>query len=821
MANPENIDPTDGFFGTYFAADRRQVVFFPSELVLGFKYNFSLVVVDLVTGLSSAPTYRTSEMILFSLPIVSLQVPPVLYRPVPTTIVAQVIPSTCSPPFDTSAFKWIVSPAIGGLSAASLTMQNLYIPAQYLLPSVSYHFTLYVNVRTGASNTLVDVTSAPIAVIPSPLVAAIKGGDRAISIDSPLVIDASKSHDPDAPTVIPPVTWLCRNLSQYAEVATCFFDSPPPVGQSSWLDTRQLILTFPPYTLRQSERYLFQLVLAQGTSREASSLQIVVEVHPRPEFPNPIVTIAASDLLVVNHGSPIRIAASAVSGATGTSSTSLTYDWSELLFGLNMTDPSTRSSALGVANLVVRPSATIPETLYRFRLTVTDTAKPENALGGQSFAEVYAYVNVPPSGGQCRLVPKQDASNPVANAVSILCTGWNDPNLPLSYQFAWYKNSSSQVVISSQQGAPSLDTFLPFGDVIVVAFIFDGYNARSRFEFPVTIPMPSTSSDPISLIESILGMAAISLANSDSGSDMTTISNAQQTVASLLVATNILNENTNGSTVDRLLLRSQVINTISVLSNVSSVTLQQIVNMIEQVTNKPAELDPADFRRVVTLLTTVLTQPERTQGLDDTTATNIVTSASNVANNYLRTGNCTTLAEVQDLMRDLLALELSRRLSDEESSTYSTGDILATTQLLFQSAANFGDFSMPTGDALSAFLNGSYSVSLMRFKNITFCMTDCAHSASNFLSDLTTAEVSDGTGVRDINGLAPGQSINFTIPVSSPITPDNSYLIRCKWYVFCVLFFFFFFFSLFVPHSFFFVGIFCFPCLIQHCFVCL
>jgi hypothetical protein len=224
--------------------------------------------------------------------------------------------------------------------------------------------------------------------------------------------------------------------------------------------------------------------------------------------------------------------------------------------------------------------------------------------------------------------------------------------------------------------------------------------------------------------------------------------------------------------------------------------------------------------------------------VSDSSNRDIVLAAATTASNVLGSNSCNaTLADVQALMRRILALQATGSVAGESASTIETQQITAVIQRAFQQsiqvngtsdtagsgdggdggdAGSGGSFHLPS---LSDIVNGTYDLSVVRYSNISQCLSsggsskgptsfkgaitaeDCyalddsdadgeliledgdegLSPSASIVSDLTTAEVIDGNGtVHDVHGLSGEQTINFTIPVdSSKADPSR---VRCSWW---------------------------------------
>jgi hypothetical protein len=159
-------------------------------------------------------------------------------------------------------------------------------------------------------------------------------------------------------------------------------------------------------------------------------------------------------------------------------------------------------------------------------------------------------------------------------------------------------------------------------------------------------------------------------------------------------------------------------------------------------------------------------------------------NAAQTASNVLRSQNCSLTDQVSSFMNDLLSYLNSGMLVDEQGEAINSESINALTQRASLAVSlqdeDGGSIDVPM---LTSGDNETFSVNYIRYRNASVCRTDCSLTQNSYLSDLTTADVFDSQGnSRNINGLSSDQSINFSIPLQFPLTPENANLVRCKWY---------------------------------------
>jgi hypothetical protein len=719
-SSPPNYD--DGNLGTFLASDQRLLQLHYQELVhlnvttastssiqvgLIVKRRFNQTVSQ--NSLSSLMFTQTILVSQSNIPSLSVIPPVTLSRSRTTTVPAFISPSACS--LDSAvvgySFVWSVSPALPG-SNIVFTRKELEIPANTLTCGVSYVFSVQVSVfnrQSGASSPLfvLQASSAPTLVEYAPLVVSVRGGDRALTINSPLVLDGSSSYDPDSTLLLASV-WTCQNFTGF--VPDSDIAMAPYCRLPVSLHLADLWLNVPAWTFGPNEHFCFQLRYGVGTARESFSSCVHIYTLAAPEYPNPVIVIDSASDLFVNPSALLRIAASASSPML---SSSLVYEWSEVTTStpnalLDMRSEKVRASAMGGSNLVIRGSALVAGAFYRLQLTVTDSSKPAQLSGGSAFAVVNVYVNDLPHGGSCRVTAMFDASlvsSLLRNGFVISCRDWSDNHGSLFYQFGWYRSTNASspsepdpsevTLVSGRSMTPSSEVRLPYGNVTVVAYIFDSFGARAVYQLAVFVPSPP------SLTESNILDVVRELSNAlkDLRDSISTSSSPTATLGTIAVLTDLLNSQNDADvaekTESRLNLLTAVAGLMNRTSSTDNVDLEQLVKVISSVTSVPSELGPDNLRLAISVLVTALDRYG--QDLDDSQREGISINAAAIAANLLQSSNCVDIEAMNDALRQIINIQLAAQLDGEEPTTL-TADRLT---LLGQRTSEAMNVALSTG----------------------------------------------------------------------------------------------------------------------------
>ena len=113
------------------------------------------------------------------------------------------------------------------------------------------------------------------------------------------------------------------------------------------------------------------------------------------------------------------------------------------------------STRLSSTTLVTYPGVLAPNVRYKFILT----AKRQGGYPG--YSEYQVTTNSPPAGGTCNVNPLSGVT--LATEFTFTCSGWQDADLPLQYEFVYVTNNNLlNVVYKGVQ--TSKETKLPAGE---------------------------------------------------------------------------------------------------------------------------------------------------------------------------------------------------------------------------------------------------------------------------------------------------------------------------------------------------------------------
>lgn len=329
---------------------------------------------------------------------------------------------------------------------------------------------------------LSSVATTYVNVVQSPLVAQIAGGSaRAIKLGDMVVLDASRSRDPDETSVSGSsrlfFEWKCVQIKPTLRLECPLSHTGPENGQ-------QFTLFAAPSSTNSTSA--ITVLVSDGNSRMSeASIELTVQ-----DASAPLVLITTSSELVtlVNKNDNLVI-----TGTVETQSSCFavwTVDNPTLdLKGSALTPLTTEllvSSAMRTVrqtvNLVVRGgSEALPErAALKFTLS----------CGLESAATIMVTTNGPPLPGSFNIQPSTGTE--LTTVFRLSAIQWSDANLPLSYQFGFVSGTTKTglVVLARSELTYTLST-LPAGvdgsQVECQLQAYDSLNAVTRVSSSVTV----------------------------------------------------------------------------------------------------------------------------------------------------------------------------------------------------------------------------------------------------------------------------------------------------------------------------------------------
>ncbi|XP_068694084.1 polycystin-1-like protein 2 [Montipora foliosa] len=234
-------------------------------------------------------------------------------------------------------------------------------------------------------------------------------------------------------------------------------------------------------------------------------------------------------------------------------------------------------------NLVVKPNTLHPDCRYTVIF---------KAFRGQQYGEFLQTLetNSPPKNGSCEVTPKNGSA--MHTLFRINCSGWEDVDLPLTYEFAYERsNKESVFLISQNQDANSL--YLPMGqdknhfNLTLKIKVIDGLGAASIVRISVKVTNISLKDVSTGLLESALRSG-----------------NFQKMVEIASSVTSILNFMAERKDKEEVLRRKFRADILQLLGEFKETTLDQVKLMsssVDVITEIPGEVNTGAQERALEL----------------------------------------------------------------------------------------------------------------------------------------------------------------------------------------------------------------------------
>ncbi|XP_067914731.1 polycystin-1 [Heterodontus francisci] len=249
-----------------------------------------------------------------------------------------------------------------------------------------------------------------IRVVQSKLVAIINGGsERTWAIHQDLVLDGSKSYDPDVQLeeeAFLMYHWECEVVDQ---------STSPCIPPATWAGA---VVTILRSTLLPGTTYMFTLTVTKPGKEAARTTQMVLVRAGK----TPCVLLECISCHVLWSYGVSRSTHVTLAGRCENCSNKSTHKWTvQSSDGYPLTlDNKTTSTGDSNPNLVIRQGVLRDGVNYTFTLNITD---PEKEITG--FSSIILTPNYPPSRGVCTIHPDETLYL-LETPLSFSCTGWWD-----------------------------------------------------------------------------------------------------------------------------------------------------------------------------------------------------------------------------------------------------------------------------------------------------------------------------------------------------------------------------------------------------------
>ncbi|XP_048589509.1 polycystin-1-like [Nematostella vectensis] len=309
-----------------------------------------------------------------------------------------------------------------------------------------------------------------ITIIPSRLVAVIKGDKkRDIAPNSFFSLDGTQSYDPDAkiPTYLQ-YRWYCRTaISDGAEVG-CYRIYPRPIDVL-W---RGSVFYTNSDDITRSRTYIYTLEISVGDRVASAQQEIFVTFGTAPNMEIMCKPICSGRLMEVKHLALLSKC------AICSDMDKLFFNWRvfDVTAGRNVSmniQPSQTKFGLSSQRFEIFPGLFIADHVYR----VIHHAWFEGGVSGTANYTFMVYKNTPPQPGNCTVSPSEGFA--MDTFFRINCTGWKDPEQPLTYTYYYTMDAIKTTLYSGPK--ESWKFMLPVtqgienSTILVIALVEDYY----------------------------------------------------------------------------------------------------------------------------------------------------------------------------------------------------------------------------------------------------------------------------------------------------------------------------------------------------------
>lgn len=324
-----------------------------------------------------------------------------------------------------------------------------------------------------------------------PLVVIINQGVIAFEVvkNTAFSVDASKSYDPNNATSVLTTSWFCydytSDYNKYLQgVSTSWADyiknvnynSPYKQFCSNWNyntpPTGYVINVTNLNVAYEVLRFVFTLSSDSGLSSSASVFVLVV-----PSYYNPI-QISGISSFSINVDKNLQISASnpVLTNPSG-------YIWTVSDKTLSYLTP-----LQGTWIITVEANSMIPSKTYTFSLTYSDASAMSSAV-------ISITTNSQPTSGN--ITVDINTGLALTDKFTVQMYGWIDVNMPLSYSFYMFINSSSiGYELTGLQSESTLTAIYPGGQIQIFGYVYNSLESKSGTSINITVT-PLHSIQPI------------------------------------------------------------------------------------------------------------------------------------------------------------------------------------------------------------------------------------------------------------------------------------------------------------------------------------
>ena len=369
--------------------------------------------------------------------------------------------------FRTTDGKWAGEEVHNAVSIAKKASKFI-LPSYTLATNELYEIRLVVMMTATMK---AATTSILVFVAPSPLVAIIDGGpERGVPVGGTLLLDGSKSHDPDQRFITGVdanlvYDWSCQQVSPtIMDECTLGFE----IIQNMYFRMKT-------NNLAAGTKSVVTLFVKHSLGIRSAQTSVVVSVL---NITAPVITLT-SEYEAKKFSAKNKLQLDGTINMFGAGNVTWTVDDASIdLEQAALTPVSFEIEKTSQVFLVLSPFSLPVGATLTFVLTCTQMS------GIESTVSLVITTNSPPSPGVFAVYP--DAGTAYATSFSFVAAAWSDDDLPITYQFGFISDTTNSLVALISRSEKSYShSQLPEGFVDedyrmnCVASIFDNLNANS------------------------------------------------------------------------------------------------------------------------------------------------------------------------------------------------------------------------------------------------------------------------------------------------------------------------------------------------------
>jgi len=375
-----------------------------------------------------------------------------------------------------------VSPELAAGQALTLhetkDTRQLFMPSNSLVPGHVYRMQLRASMANNAS--IYGVSEVDVNCYFAPLVARISGGDRALSTEDEVLLDATSSIDKDGSFSSSPFSfkWTCATVTG----GVCFQDD------LNLLLTNAGRLFLPAGTL-QAGYYYFTVVASKEPGPRTASATVQVVMVPIDRYPVNIEPLSAYKF---NTNEELQL------NGVVNKAHNCSLLWSQTAGDSVLTHGSYLQTPITLASILFHRNVLEPGAKYGFRLSAT--CEVATGVYKSGYAVVSVQMNAAPSSGLFEVAPRSGPASSMYFKLSLI--NWVDDleDLPFRYEFRYAtQQAPADLIPLGEVDVNFLHTTLvgptataqTSHTVTLYAHVIDQFYGMSKSTLDVTVTKPT------------------------------------------------------------------------------------------------------------------------------------------------------------------------------------------------------------------------------------------------------------------------------------------------------------------------------------------